>query len=460
MHFSSAIRVVLLALYLGFSGCASVPDVDGVIDHSVNASDHPEIVGKNGPLTEKQSQFLLKRLGVDGQVADALQRHLVIEQAVAETPLFAGNSTHVLRDGPETFRAIFNAVRAAKDHVNLEFYIFENVQYEGEHLGDLLIAKQQAGVKVNIIYDSVGSIDTPAAFFDRLKQAGIKVVQFNPLNPLRGKNGYSPNDRDHRKILVVDGATAIVGGVNLSATYQSAPFEGRDGKTEYWRDTDVQIDGPVVAQLQKLFVEHWQQQQGPPLDMAHFYPDVPPKGKEVVRVIGSSPNDVVARYYVTLVSALRNAEKSIYLIAAYFVPTPAEKAALIAAAKRGVDVKLLLPDHSDAKPVLAMQHSHYTDLLKAGVKIYESHNVMLHSKTAIIDGVWSVVGSSNFDHRSVLFNDEVDVVILGSATGIELTQMFEQDLLKAQQIDLASWSKRSPWQRIKEGFSRLLQRLF
>lgn len=460
MHVSTAIRVVLLVLSLGFAGCASVPDADEVINYNSSSADHPQIVGSHGPLTESQSKELLQRLGADGKVVDALQRHLVVEQTVAETPLVAGNATRLLRDGAETFRAIYKAVHAARDHINLEYYIFEDVQYEGDNLVDLLIAKQQAGIKVSLIYDSIGSIDTPVAVFDRLKQAGVKVVQFNPVNPLKAKRRYSINDRDHRKLLIVDGATAIVGGVNLSATYQSAPFEGRNGKTEYWRDTDMQIDGPVVAQLQKLFVEQWKQQKGPPLEEASFYPRVSSHGKETIRIIGSSPHNLVSRYYVTLISAIRNAEKSLFLIAAYFVPTPEEKQELIAAAQRGVDVRLLLPDHSDARPALAIQHSHYSDLLKAGVKIYERHNVILHSKIAVIDGVWSVIGSSNFDHRSVLFNDEVDVVVLGNATARELERLFNEDVQKARQIELQTWQKRPWWQRAKESFSLLLQRLF
>lgn len=457
---SSVIQAVLLAFYLWFAGCASVPEVDGVIDHNFHNGDSPRIIGAHGPLTEKQSKALLERLGADGRVMDALQRHLAIEQAVAETPLVDGNGTRLLRDGVQSFQAIFHAVRNAKHHINLEYYIFEDVESAGEHLGDLLIAKQQAGVQVNLIYDSVGSINTPAELFDRLRQAGVKVVQFNPLNPLKAKRSYSINDRDHRKILIVDGATGIVGGVNLSKTYQSLPFEGGDGKAEYWRDTDMQIDGPVVAQLQKLFVEQWARQQGPPLDAANFYPNVPARGKEVIRIIGSSPHNLVSRYYVTLISAIRNAEKSIFLSASYFVPTPAEKQALVHAARRGVDVRLLLPDRSDAKPALAIQHSHYSDLLKAGIKIFESHNVILHSKTVVIDGVWSTIGSSNFDHRSVLFNDEVDVVILGSATGSELEHMFQQDVRKARPIDLATWQKRPWWRKLQEAFSRLVQRLF
>lgn len=392
-----------------------------------------------------------------------LGRHLAIEQAVAETPLIEGNGTRILRDGGETFDAVFKAIDRAKHHVNLEYYILEDIERDGVHLSDLLVAKQASGVAVNIIYDSFGSLDTPAEFFDKVKEAGVKVLEFNPINPLNAKKDYSLNDRDHRKILIVDGAIAIIGGVNLSKTYQpkrlgsSGPSD--ESPSENWRDTAMQIDGPVVSQLQSLFLEQWKNQGGPPLDIDTFFPKVSPRGNEIARVIGSTPDHTIPRYYVTLLSALQNAEKSIDLTASYFVPTEQEREELTAAARRGVRVRLLLPDRSDSRPALLVGRSHYTELLDAGVHIWETQNLVLHSKTIVIDGVWSVIGSSNFDHRSVIFNDEVDVVVLGSDTAQAMERMFEDDLARAKKIDPAEWSERSLFQRIEELISRLAQTL-
>jgi cardiolipin synthase len=192
---------------------------------------------------------------------------------------------------------MFSAIQSATDHVNLEYFIFEDVESDGMHLGDLLIAKRKAGVAVNVIYDSYGSSSTPAAFFDRLKGAGINLVAFNPVNPLNTKVSYSLNDRDHRKILIIDGATAIVGGVNLSTTYQSNPL-GKSGapagkSMDHWRDTDLQIDGPAVAQLQALFLDHWNAQKGPALTESNMYPMVTTKGTAVARVLGSTPDNAI-----------------------------------------------------------------------------------------------------------------------------------------------------------------------
>jgi cardiolipin synthase len=445
---------LLLALGISALGaCASVPNVEPVINQSTNAGE-PQLVSARGPLSVEQSKAALDKLRAQAPDSDILQRHLAIEDAVAESPLVTGNRTRILRDGAATFGAMFAAIRSARDHINLEYYIVEDVESDGEHLGDLLLDKHAKGVQVNVIYDSYGSNATPAAFFDRLKAGGINIVDFNPVNPLQANAVSSPNDRDHRKILVVDGVTAIVGGVNLSATYEVHPLAKSgaiEGKaSEFWRDTDLQIDGPVVAQLQKLFIAHWDAQKGPPLNGANFFPNVPPKGKEVVRVLGSTPKDAVPRYYVTVLSAIRNAEQRIWMATAYFVPTQKEVEDLVAAARRGVDVRLLLPGQSDSDLALTVGRSYYRQLLEGGVKILETSNEVLHSKVAVVDGVWTIIGSSNFDRRSVLFNDEVDSVILGRETGQQIEAMFEDDFKQAAPIERATWEDRPLPDKIKE----------
>lgn len=442
-------------------GCASVPDYDDQrAGPASTAAASPNIVGARGPLTDRQSKALLARIDTQSGDPGVLQRHLAIEQAVAESPLLAGNRTHLLRDGPATFQAMFAAIQGAKQQIDLEYFIVEDIESDGVRLGDLLVAKRQAGVAVNLIYDSYGSKGTPASFFQRLAQAGVKIVEYNPINPLDSRNGYALNARDHRKILVVDGALAVVGGVNLSSTYESNPSSkgpSPGAPALHWRDTDLQISGPAAAALQTLFLDHWRAQNGPAMDKVILSPVTQAVGDSVVRIIGSTPNHQIPRYYVTLLSSIRNAEKRIYLSAAYFVPTHQEMEDLIHAARRGIDVRLLLGDQSDSELALTVARSRYSDLLKAGVKIYETHGVMLHSKTIVIDGVWSVVGSSNFDPRSVLFNDEIDVVVLGSETAQELEAMFADDLRGATQIDPATWDKRPVLEQLDGVFWRLWQ---
>ncbi len=432
-----------------------------------SAGSQIKVFGARGPLSARQSKAVLSRLAAQAPDAGALERHLAVEQIVAESPLFTGNQVRILRDGPETFPAMFAAIRAATRYVYLEYYIFEEVSCDGEVLSDLLVRQSQAGVHIRIIYDGIGSLGTGSELFDKLRAGGVQVVEFNPPNPL--KHHSALNARDHRKLLVADGTVAILGGVNLSSTYQSAPSSG-EGRAlqagqgqkpqDVWHDTDVEIRGPVVAELESLFREHWSEQQGVPLDGdSDPEPASQPSGEEVVRILGSSPAKLKRRYYVTVISAIRNAESSIWITGAYFVPTHQEKESLMAAARRGADVRLLLPSRSDSGPALAVQHSHYGDLLRAGVKIYERDDGILHSKTLVIDKVWAIVGSSNFDHRSVLFNDELDAVVLGKETGEKLAEDFTADLEHAKAIDLKSWRRRSSLERLREHFWKLWEQL-
>ena len=450
-------RTALVLALATLAGCAHVPVVDEADLAKASDGSQIKVFGARGPLSSRQSKAVLGHLAEQAPDAGALERHLAVEQIVAESPLFTGNHVRILRDGAETFPAMFAAIRQATRYVYLEYYIFEDVTCDGEMLSDLLIRQARAGVRVRVIYDGIGSIGTDSAFFDKLQAAGVQVVEFNPLNPWKRHSAL--NSRDHRKLLVADGTVAIIGGVNLSSTYQSAPE--LQSSSNIWHDTDIEVTGPVVPELEQLFKEHWREQLGVPLESEGDSPDPtqPPPGEEVVRILGSSPTKLKRRYYVTVISAIRNAESSIWITGAYFVPTHQEKEGLIVAARRGVDVRLLLPSRSDSGPALAVQHSHYEDLLRAGVKIYERDDGILHSKTMVIDQVWSIVGSSNFDHRSVLFNDEVDAVVLGKATGERLATDFKADLQHAQAIDPEHWHHRSALEHLRENFWRLWEQL-
>lgn len=442
------------------AGCATVPSVDGALDSDQRGA--PLIVGSRGPLSAAQTQAILARLGQQSNSSDILARHLAIEEAVASAPLIAGNRTTILQDGPNTFRAMFKAIRAAKSYVYLEYYIFENIESDGQYLADLLIAKHREGVAIDVIYDSYGSIDTPTEFLDQLRAAGIVLLEFHPLNPLKAHNGYSINDRDHRKILVVDGTTAIVGGVNLLTAYQPHPHArlvASDGDNpDTWHDTDLEIDGPAAVQLEQIFLDHWAAEKGPFLaGEPAVATQTPGRGNELIRIIGSDHDDTVPRYYATLLSAIRSAEKTIWITTAYFVPTEDELHDLEDAARRGVDVRLMLPGKSDSTMALTMGRADYGDLLEAGVKIFEMQDGMLHSKSAVIDGVWSTIGSSNFDHRSILFNDEVDAVVLGRETAQQLEAVFEKnEAERARPINLADWEDRPLSQKLRELYTRVV----
>lgn len=446
--------------------CATLPDAEAIIAR--HAGQAARFENARGALSVEKNAAILAELKRKSGDIDILEKQIVLEQAIVGSPLILGNKVTLLQDGAETYAAMFAAIRKARDHINLETYIIEDDEV-GRQFADLLLEQQGKGVQVNMIYDSVGALNTPKAFFERLAAGGINVLEFNPLNPLdslAATGEWLINNRDHRKILVVDGRTAFIGGINISSVYSSGSvIKHRSNEAEStattvaWRDTDLQIEGPVVGELQKLFMDTWNKQQGKPLAARDYFPELKAQGKDVVRAIGSTPDDPYSLIYLTLISAIGNAEQRIALTNAYFVPDPQLLQSLIDAVGRGVEVTLILPSHSDSEIVFHAGRSHYADLLKAGVRIYELQGPLLHSKTALIDGVWSCVGSTNLDWRSFLDNDEVNAVILGRDFAGQMQAMFDKDLAASQAITLEAWKRRSLMLRLKEWGSRLWQRL-
>ena len=448
-----------LLLAFGMVGCKSLPRVVPDLERRLPPV---RLEGSQGPLSAERSRAILERLRAGGQGSDVLSRHLALEEAVAGSPLTAGNKAVLLEDGPATYRAMLAAIATAKDHIHLETYILDDDEI-GKQFADALIARQQKGVQVHLIRDSVGTIGTSDEFFKRLTDTGIKVLEFNPINPAQARENWELNERDHRKLLVVDGRIAFLGGINISGVYSSGSFAsaGSGGKPGEkagdgtpWRDTHIQLEGPVVAEFQKLFIETWVAQKGEPMAARNYYPTPERVGRDVVRAIGSSPKDNYSAIYATLLSAIGSAETSVYLTNAYFAPDPQLLTALEDAARRGVDVKLILPSKTDSWLIFHAGRNYYHRLLKAGVKIYERQGVILHTKTGSIDGVWSTVGSTNLDWRSFLHNYELNAVVLGAEFGAQLQVMFDADLAGSRQVTLAEWKRRSLTLRVQELFAR------
>lgn len=290
-----------------------------------------------------------------------------------------------------------------------------------------------------------------------MRRAGVSVVEFNPMNPLYGLKRLE--HRDHRKLLIVDGKIAFTGGINISGDYSSG-VSGRPRRSDVpdmWRDTDVEIQGPAVNQLQRLFVAHWAKQTGGLLPVADYFPDEDSPGDVMVRVIGSSQDAGFSQMYVTLVSAIWHAEKRVYLTTAYFAPDPQLLRALERAAQRGVDVELILPRHSDYMVARYAAQTHYEELLAAGVKIYEREDVILHAKTTTIDGVWSSVGSTNLDWLSFASDDEINVTILDPGFARQMEQAFAADREQSRQITRRSWEHRSMRVRVRDWLASTVQ---
>ncbi len=383
-------------------------------------------------------------------------RFLALEEHSIGDPLTEGNKAVLLHDGPDTYRAMLAAISDARININMETYIFEDDSI-GRQFSDTLIAKQRQGVAVSVIRDSIGTLNTSNDFFTRLSDAGIKVLEFNPINPFIGKGHWSINQRDHRKLLVVDGKIAFLGGINISSVYSngSSSHKVKAPTKVGWRDTDIQLQGPVVAQLQKLFLDTWKDQGGDIEQIDNWFPALPNKGNAMVRAVSGLPSDKYNNVYASLISAFKKARTEIWITNAYFVPDPQLIKVLKKAAGRGVDVRLILPSISDSWLVTNASRSHYTELLKAGVKLYQRGHALLHAKTVVVDGVWSTVGSANLDWRSFLHNQEANVVVLDVDFGAQMREAFLADINQSSLLTLSQWKNRPITSRFGELMGRI-----
>lgn len=404
-------------------------------------------------LRPEEARALLERIGREGET-DLLRSHLNSALAGVASPLVPGNRAALLVDGPQTHDAMFAAIRAARDHINLQSYII-SADEVGRELAALLRAKRVEGVRVNVLYDSVGALDTPVEYFDGLRAADIAVCEFNPVNPTKARGAWRINNRNHRKLLIVDGAVAFTGGINISGVYSAGSFGSASRSPERgWRDTHVRFEGPVAMDAQQLFIDAWRSQRHcTALEDANYFPELAPRGTRVMRLVASAP-DYGSETYATLLSALHHAERSAYLTYGYFAPDERMLDAIKAAAQRGVDVQLVLPGFSDFWAPLAAGQSHYDALLESGVRIYERNDALLHAKTAVIDGVWSTVGSTNLDWRSFVHNYEADLIVLGEDFGKAMEALFAVDVAHSHEIELEAWEDRGAMRRLKEWFAR------
>jgi cardiolipin synthase A/B len=465
MRRSAAIYCALLILLSLLSACSSIPTL--VPDMATRPPKGVNIETAKGPLSQKQSQAILAKLQKNNENTNIFEKHLALESEIVDSPLVAGNLAEILIDGPETYEAMFKAIDEARHHINMETFIIEDDEI-GQKFARRLIKKQQSGVQINLIYDSFGSSKTPKAFFNRMRDVGINVLEFNPINPLEAGINWDLTRRDHRKLLIVDGHTAFVGGINISSVYSSGSYKKSSKKIiettnhngeDPWRDTHLHLKGPAVEATQKLFIETWEEQKGEPLAPEQYYPALKTSGKEVVRIIGSNPTEPYNQMYVTLLSAINSAESQVYITNAYFVPDPQLLTALKEAVMRGVEVSLILPEKTDSNLVYHASRAYFDELLEANVKIYEHQESLLHAKTAVIDGVWSTIGSTNLDWRSFTYNQEINAVILGSDFGAKMDEMFKEDLRASKLLTLKSWRERPIISRVKECAARLWARL-
>ena len=439
-----------------FTGCQVLPEMQFARTLPLSRSRTPlDIEGPNGTLSRAERVRLTHKLAETGDTA-LLDYHLAAMNDLGAPPLLTGNEVELLIDGPRTYAAMFAAIAGAREYVLVESFIFEEAIANDRTLSALLDDAARRGVKIYALYDAVGSLGTDEKFLAGLRDAGIALCAFNPLNPL-DERFSGVNQRDHRKIVVVDGDIAFAGGVNFSQAYRIASNQARrrglskqKSLQQGWRDTHIGMRGPAAREMERLFRATWLEAECGGEIAPGFRDEVAAAGDTLVQVVASTPDDDSNEIYASLLSVITYAQRSIDVTMAYFVPDDALEKALVDAARRGVAVRIILPSYSDFSGVYYAGRAHYDELLKSGVRLFELESAFLHSKSIVVDGVWSSIGSTNFDWRSFVHNHEISVCVIDPGFARAMSRMFDADLADSREITLAAWKKRGFAERMKE----------
>ena len=370
------------------------------------------------------------------------------------SPLTANNEVRLLLNGETKFPAVIKALNDAKHHIHMEYYIFEDDQI-GKQIKTILIQKAKEGLQIRFIYDDLGSRSIRKEFIRELREAGIEVYPFYKILFIAFSN--RTNYRNHRKIIVIDGAISFMGGINVSDRY----INGLDKKKLFWRDTHVQINGPGVFYLQYLFICDWNFCSGKPLPIERDYFPARDliKGNSYVQIAASGPDSDSPTIMYSLMETIVTAKKELLITSPYFIPGQSILDAICVAALSGVKIKLLAPRVSDSAMVNKAAKSYYSEILDVGVEIYLYKKGFVHAKTIVADGELAIVGSANMDHRSFELNFEVNSVIYDQEIAKQLRDSFFEDLKDADKIDPGIWAKRSRFVQLPEKLARLLSPL-
>jgi cardiolipin synthase len=378
----------------------------------------------------------------DAEVAPAVQA----AQRLAGIPFLRGNAVELLVNGDATFKSIFEGIDAAREYVLVEYYIVHDDAI-GRELKAHLIASAKAGVRVRFLYDEIGSHDLPGAYLDELRAAGIEVHEFHTRKGPR--NRFQLNFRNHRKIVVVDGKLAFVGGLNVGDEYLS-----RNPKIGLWRDTHVRIEGPAALGAQLAFATDWHWATGGRLDL-QWTPVPSTGGSAAVLIVPSSPADTLETANLMYIHAINSAKERIWIASPYFVPDKPVTDALQLAGLRGVDVRILIPDKPDNAMVGMAAYSYLDDASRTGGKFYRYLPGFLHEKVMLIDHSTATVGTANFDNRSFRLNFEITAVISDPAFAAEVERMFEADFARSRVMVPDEYDRKPWWFRFGVRLARL-----
>jgi len=360
-------------------------------------------------------------------------------EANTGAPITAGNRVDLLLNGDELFPAMLEAVRAAKRSITFEQYVWEKSDISAE-LTDAIAERCRAGVGVSMLLDYAGSLNFPDGYAKTLRASGCHLAWFHPLEAWQV---WRFNHRNHRRILVVDGRVGFTGGFGISQKWTG------NGVTKgNWRDTHVRVEGRIVEYLQAAFAQDWRQTTGIVLAGDSYFPRIEPVGDFHAQVVASSPASGSFDAYMLFLLSIEAARKSIFVTNPYFVPDDRMVQALLAAVARGVRVEVLIPGAIDHPLVREAGRRGFGPLLRAGIKIHEYMPALLHAKTMVIDGVFSSIGSTNFDNRSFALNQEVNLTVYDHRIGERMDQIFAEDLANSRPLTLHDWTHRGLKSRI------------
>ena len=373
--------------------------------------------------------------------------------AAGEAPPLHAESVELYTEGMAKYGAIAEAIDAARHHVHLEYYIWENDE-TGRRLRDQLVDRARAGVEIRVLVDGTGSLGARGRFFRPLIEAGGQVAWFNPLSLLRIRRRRA-DFRSHRKIIVCDGRIGFTGGMNVADT-ETAEFSG----SAAWRDTHALFEGSAVRVLQRVFVEDWLYATGSELPYGEVYFPVPTRdGGEIVQIVASGPDLDVFAIHKVFFAAINRAEKRVWLTTPYFLPDDAIQTALVSAAMRGLDVRVLAPARSDSRLVDLAARSYFPELLAAGAHVFEYQPRFVHAKTFVIDDDIAIIGTANLDNRSFRLDFEVAAVLYGTEPTGKLDAAFRADLDHCRELAPKPWMRQPFWTRLGQSGARLLSPL-
>jgi cardiolipin synthase A/B len=359
-----------------------------------------------------------------------------------------GNKVTLLRNGDEIFPSMLDAIRHAQQTITFETYIYWSGEI-GRQFTEALCERARAGVKVHVMLDFIGSIKLGVEQLNAMRAAGVQVQRYH--KPVWWKLARL-NNRTHRKLLVVDGKIGFTGGVGIADKWT-----GNAQDPEHWRDSHFKVEGPVVAQIQSVFMDNWIKATGVVLDGEEYFPALPKVGDSPAQMFSSSPTGGSESMHLMYLMAITAARKRIDLSASYFVPDELAVKALVAAAKRGVNVRIITPgQYIDSDLVRAASKERWGDLLRAGVKISEYQPTMYHVKALVIDRQLVSVGSTNFDNRSFTINDEANLNVLDPAFAARQADVFDEDWQHARPITLAHWENRPLLEKLSDELASLI----